>query len=466
MGEVVRKMKSRLYVMRHAISKGNYNDIIQGGKDDHSLEETTIPDLYRLLSQHQELKEIKRIIHSPLKRAVMTARIAGEFFKRPICEDPFLIEVNAGVLSGMSKKEAALQRQKEYNIWTARGDLDQIQDAEKGDFLQARVIAFLERYIKEETNDLIISHAGFNRCLLNTLYGKPRTEKIDMSHNKIYTVEGVLDELQIQELDEATSSKVYCFNTSDKKYILKINSDDSWKSSLLESKITERLSNLGRYVPRTLNLYHKDGRTVKVLDYLEGNHFKDRISEDDRRILLAYIFEHHQDMISIGYEVTTEGIETLESKLRNTNVSNDILKMLFQKVLNKTLISRFIDNKRKSLVNYDLNRSNLFINRGRIGIIDLESFVYAPEEFQLPSFATCFFGVHSPDDFNIKWFIDNWPKRIGSSSFAYFSLCRSLIGANFFDRLLRKGEIYPTYQKLFDGYMKFAMNMTKLLDNL
>ena len=99
----------------------------------------------------------------------------------------------------MSKEEAKIKYPEYLKIWSRRGDLDLIPNATRGCCLQARVLMFLEQFIDKAPNSIIVSHAGFLRCLINTVKGNPRTLAQNLDHNVIHKLDNLFSSIGIKE---------------------------------------------------------------------------------------------------------------------------------------------------------------------------------------------------------------------------------------------------------------------------
>ena len=98
----------------------------------------------------------------------------------------------------MHKQEAYEKYKKYYEIWKERKDLDNIPLAEKGENLQARVIGFISQYFDmAEYNDIIVTHAGFIRCLMNTIENRERTERFNIDNGTIFCINDIFKNLDV-----------------------------------------------------------------------------------------------------------------------------------------------------------------------------------------------------------------------------------------------------------------------------
>ena len=208
---------SKLLLMRHGKSVGNENNIIQGVSD-FALTSSGKRDVERLVSENiSKFDDYERIISSDLKRAVQTADILKEKVNKKVEYDSLVREVSAGILDGVRKKDASEKYPYYYDIWNSRGDLDNIPLAETGDELQSRVLMFLEQYMDNDKNDIIVSHAAFLRSLYNTLMFQKRTNKLNLSHDNIYEIKNPWANLNVKKYDIAKNSVVHEISTYEKK---------------------------------------------------------------------------------------------------------------------------------------------------------------------------------------------------------------------------------------------------------
>ena len=163
---------NKILIMRHGESIGNACRIIQG-KSNFKLSDKGIIDVKNLVDKNIEaFKEFDNITSSTLKRASETAAIVSNKLNKKVFFDSLLVEFDAGILEGLTKQYAEKTFPEYYSIWEQKGDLDSIPGAEKGDELQARVLMFLEKYLNCDSKEIVISHAGFIRSLINTVYNK------------------------------------------------------------------------------------------------------------------------------------------------------------------------------------------------------------------------------------------------------------------------------------------------------
>lgn len=158
-------------------------------------------ELYNLMMNiWNNIGKEARIVSSPYKRAIETSEIIAETIGIPIVTNEKIIEFDSGILAGNTHKENAELYPEYYRIWLERKDLDGIPGAEKGNELQARTLAFLmEYYEKEEFVDIVVSHAGFLRTLINTAKGLPRTTPVDSRNGAINIIDNPFEHIKSTE---------------------------------------------------------------------------------------------------------------------------------------------------------------------------------------------------------------------------------------------------------------------------
>ena len=263
----------RLITVRHGQSESNRQGVIQGTTTNLGLTEKGKNDIRVTVAQNiEELSTAKRIVSSPYKRAIETSEIIAEETELPIVTSKKIVEFDSGILAGNTHEENAKMYPEYYKIWLERKDLDGIPGAEKGSELQARVIAFLmEYYDKEEFADIIVSHAGFLRCLINTSRGISRTTPVDSRNGAINIIDNPFDHLKIEHKARAMASKVFIVETLEGKYVVKLKNRKLLPEDYEERRILNLISaDLGS-VPTVLNLVGNGNSSSKVLKFVNGD---------------------------------------------------------------------------------------------------------------------------------------------------------------------------------------------------
>lgn len=108
----------QLIIIRHGMSEGNNNGVIQGNREEYHLTETGKKNTRLTVDENLErLQFAQKIVSSKSNRAKETASIIAEQLQLPIIEDSTINEVAVGILTGMSKKEANRIYPSYYKIW-------------------------------------------------------------------------------------------------------------------------------------------------------------------------------------------------------------------------------------------------------------------------------------------------------------------------------------------------------------
>lgn len=266
--------------------------------------------------------------------------------------------------------------------------MDGIPRAERGNNLQARVIAFLMRYIDEENfNDIIVSHAGYNRCLVNTIEGRDRTTPINSSNGAVYMIEEPFKNLNVEHKNRAMASKVYIVETVEGKYVVKIKDRPIQKEDILEKHLLERLRLKFGELPFVLNLTNTQQGSIKVLQFLEGNHIYGKLSEEEKKALKQKVKRLHNALRKMPMEhyEKTDLLQMMKNKAKHSK--NKYVMELAQEILSDSRNIKKLNNSRYCLVHSDLNRDNILFEKNQNGthihIIDWEGIKVLPEDYQL-----------------------------------------------------------------------------------
>lgn len=180
----------RIILLRHAHSEKNAED--RHGGEGRGLTSLGYDELTRLtlyLKRHVQICN-PRIFYTPITQAEISARFLGEQFKTICDTDQRIRPLNLGVLSGLSREEAAklfpepAKRLEEWRRGDLRFDELEIPNAENFSAFWDRGVSFLmDRLVApNETADLLIVGTRSilillsNILLRNTfLTGKPYT---------------------------------------------------------------------------------------------------------------------------------------------------------------------------------------------------------------------------------------------------------------------------------------------------
>lgn len=386
----------RLILMRHSQSLGNKLGIIQGPTNDYELTHKGIEEVYKTFYDNKrELDIIKRIVSSPLKRALQTAQVInmcyGKEKQRDILTNDLLTEFNAGLLSGMKKLDAEKIFPEYYKIWTDRKDLDGIPGAESGEKLQARAISFLmDYYDRDEYSELVITHAGFLRCLLNTIKGIYRTTPVEVKNAVLHIIEDPFENLNIIRKIRAMSSKVYIVETADETYVVKQKNRVLDERDRMEDKILHNLDKKIDNVPLILTMNNNPMGSVKIIKHIRGRHIYGQMTEKYENSFtdkVKLIHEYLQGQESSEYSKCNLLSILNEAGMKSRNA---YVRKIAQSIIEDKRNAQKLMESQYCLVHSDLNRDNvLFYEDGEkieTNIIDWESIGLYPEKYQLASF--------------------------------------------------------------------------------
>ena len=446
--------------MRHGESLGNQKRIIQGRTNDYGLSEIGKKQIQKVAEKiSNEFEDVDGIIVSPTKRTIQTANIIRDKIGKPIPMeiDSSIIEFNPGILAGHTHEYNAKKYPKYYKIWKQRGDLDGIPRAEKGNHLQARVIAFLIRYIeKEHFNDIIVAHAGYNRCLVNTIKGRDRTTPIDSSNGAINVVENPLENLKIKHKNRAMASRVYIVETVEDKYVVKIKNRPIQKEDILEKHLLERLRSQFCELPFVLNLTNTQEGSIKVLQFLEGKHVYGRLNDQQKKVLTQKVKKLHDALrkMSTEHYKKTELAQMMKDKVKHSK--NKYVIKLAQEILSDNRNIKKLNNSRYCLVHSDLNRDNILFdddqNELNVHIIDWEGIKLLPEDYQLACYLVSSMLIEDGNMNEIMKLAHQFKWSIDESYLLFLMKIRIFTGLHFFAE--NKNEYTQSNQKVSREILK------------
>jgi broad specificity phosphatase PhoE len=127
------------------------------------------------LAQRWKLDDKRRydvVVTSPLKRAVATAAILADAYKAPVVENELLLEIDAGELCGMDKKEGI----RKYPPPQFANPYDRIVmgSGESEAQLHARALLAIESILNmKKSSYLVVSHGMILNAILRSMFGIP-----------------------------------------------------------------------------------------------------------------------------------------------------------------------------------------------------------------------------------------------------------------------------------------------------
>lgn len=379
-----------IIIIRHGVSTGNENHIIQGRNHKYNLTIKGISDVIKSANEnHELLQSCDYFFSSPAERCKETA----SYIQKTVCHNVPIIttslidEMDPGVLGGLSHADAKKLYPEYYAIWTARGDLDGIPSAESGDYLQARAIAFLCSYYNMLNNKIsaIITHAGFMRCLINTIYRKARTTPINVTNAKINIIELPEDFINQKLIYSGHKTKIYRFDTIERSFAVKISNRRN-PSCIIH--IQQILSECGV----TPKIYYCDNieglasASCVISDFIDGHHFHGELTDAQLLCMFDITKKAHIKLHSLK-SFDCEGIIDITKKIKcrlNDSVAPEI-----SNIGNGLLSIYETCNGTDKLYPclYDLHRDNfIFSTKSKVFLLDTEAVLMASPTFYIACF--------------------------------------------------------------------------------
>lgn len=446
-----------IYLMRHSISFGNEEKIVQGSFD-YGLSNSGKELLKKI--DYSMIKRVDNIYSSPYKRALETSLIVKNIInaKCDIFLDNDLVEKSAGILNGKSKQYLKKYKPNFLDIYLERGDYDLIPNGEKWKYTQARVLSFLERYIDIQNKyDLVVTHAAFMRMFLNTVNYKQRNNQIELPNGCIFKIKDPLKNLHIIKYEIAKSSTVFKISTFDNNYILKKTNKNI---CCYDYSIYKLLIFLSKYitVPKPIYMCSKTNYSIKIYDYIEGKHIFGKIDEANKKQLITETYKLYKLMNEYN-ENNKDDFETKDiisdMFYIRKNLKNKRYIKIVDELINDDELNIYLDIAEYTLVHNDLHRYNILFNEKHIGFLDFDGIKRCPEYLQIASFiATCF--LLEECNMDIEEILKYWPERVQLNIVKKLIIYRLLYGLSFFDNKENKDN---TDSKIRNKYIKAIERM-------
>ena len=377
-----------LTIIRHGKSIGNVMRIIQGRENDFSLSDEGKQQIRNI---RDKLPEFSQIISSPLQRAKESAFIIQQKHKKTLIVDDRLVEMNPGIIGGKTHQENYEQFPDYYKIWMMRKDLDGIPGAEKGKELQARAISFLMDYYNQQNfSDIVVTHAGFMRALINTINGNDRTTPVNVENASIQSFYNPLSNIVIENRPRAMASKVYIISTVNDKYVVKMKDRSINENDILEEKLLKKIGEKIDDIPQVLSLANTPKGSTKVLDFLEGKHRYGQLTEQEQTALTQKIQQISRVLseVEISQYPKTDVVKSVLDM--SEKAQTPYVKNLVREIINDKINMQRLENSPLGLVHSDLNRDNILFEYTDSGvkakIIDWEGISVLPKAYQMASY--------------------------------------------------------------------------------
>jgi len=459
----------QLYVVRHQQSVANTNNIIQGPEDNSPLTQQGKNNARKLADRiYEELvgQQVYRVVSSPLERATQTARIIADRLGVPVVYDDSLVEFDPGILAGPKDQAAELYPQ-HLEIWNQRGDLDGIFCAEKGDDLQARSIYFLERYMDADKDliEIVVSHAGFNRSMVNTATSNPRNYPIGHEHDQIHIIKDPWQTIDVKRLELAKASQSYRIKTPDQTYVMKRIFGATEEDMQFQYKISAHVAKDGELLSRVLYWGMRPDHAVQVLNFLKGNHVYGTLTTKQKMNLLSASYELGQRLKTAPSDLRKIYNHTLKDKIEDciADLDDSPIRRIGRNLLDNPRYRFLVSEVPDVVVHYDLHRSNiLFTEHDDVRVLDLGSFLYAPKSFLPASLFMSFYMLEEQDDFSLDQLINYWPEKLNKQDITILMQARAIIGSSFFQKKISKNDYSVDDYEIFKKYL----NSLKIIDSI
>ncbi|MNW53954.1 hypothetical protein D3C74_315350 [compost metagenome] len=366
----------------------------------------------------------------------------------------------------MSHSVAESEYSAYYKIWTNRGDLDGIPQAETGDELQARVLVFLEQFMMSTTTQIVVTHAGFIRAMINTIMNRDRTTVVDISHSKIHLISNPWNEINYKKIKEDSKKTIYFIETVNKKYVMKVFNSPITAYDVFQYNLLKKHEDLILF-PKILALFQRRNSNhdykIKVFEFLDGEHMSGVIEEEIENKVIMATYDMYKLLnmnIDMGYSLE-KYVPNLLVKMCDVfnNLEESEVKNLGCSLLGNSDFIHFLSNECNSFVNYDIHRKNVIFD-GEVRFIDLESIILSPKEFQLGSLISAFFMLENTH-YPFECVIDIWPEKYNHVKVIYMSIARCFLGAAHFQIKVQNNTGHELENKLLIAkYMEVSERLS------
>lgn len=451
---------NKLLLVRHGQSIGNVEGFIQG-KSDFKLSVDGKLGVKKLLVENKEIfKGYDSIVCSTLSRAKETAILIGDETHKNVTFDPLLEELSAGVLEGLKKDDVKKIYPDYYKVWCSRGDLDIIPKAEKGDELQARVLMYLEKYLSDNYNEIIVSHAGFLRSMINTIYNRERQTAVNLDHHNIYCLNDVWKNIGVNECVIAKNSKVLEIETFDKKYIMKKISKGTLEDVEMEKQMLKYLSK-EIYTPQIINFAKREGYILKIMDYATGINIHSNLNQNKINNTTTELYKLNE--LFKKYDSSSNYLEgDVLNELHNILLNNhdeEIRKIIIDIIKNEQF-NNALKNDKMQLVHDDLHRDNILYEQDKPVFLDFEGLKKWPSVYQLASHIAANYILYD-NNFNINLILEKWPEKINYEYLKNLIMFRLIKGFNYFSQRIKSRDHSSDDYEFGKIYKKSLINFSK-----
>lgn len=439
----------KLFIKRHWISEWNEKWIIQWGEYDQWLSSLWILETRNLADSIIRWLPLERVISSSLRRAKETWELIANTLNIDLTLSNILVEFNSWLLAWKDKEFIKYNYPEYYYIWMRRWDLDWIPWAETWNVLQARALLFLYDYIdRSNYSDLIVSHAWFIRCLVNTILDQNRETSVDINHATVHEFKDVWLKINHRQLFWWFSNRITQVITQNHGFIIrerKVNNEQYYRSI---NYIISRLNELSNITNKLYIFNLNWNKWVQICEYIEWCNIYGILDEDKEKSLFSLFNDliHFFWLIQIDENIQLPSLDTklLEfiSRIKNEDLVNEWKKLL--------ITLKFLNTNNLRIVDYDLHRWNLIFTKDWVRLIDLDSILISENEYQIACIVVSFlFEWYS----NIDEILKNIRFDFSIEKVKFYIKVRAYIWVVFFQEIKEnKVKIDKKTQELYNKY--------------
>lgn len=441
-----------LYIKRHWVSKWNKKWIIQWLNFNEWLCQEGVQNTKFFAENIIKWLPINQIKTSELDRALETWLIVNEVLNTIVIPDARLNEFDSWILAWKTHNEIKSENNDYYDIWISRWDLDGIPEAETWNKLQSRVLLFLSDYIDNDNySDLIISHAWYIRCMVNTILNIDRTTPININHDFLHCFNDIWKNITQEKLHWWHSSEVIKITTKNWQYIFRKKETINIDTFCTINKILKQINTKSNITNKLYQSTNNQDSWLQILEYIEGYHIY-WILDGNKKTTLFKMFN---ELISVLWNIEiNENIKlpTLKDKLKwkVEKIWDSHIKILWNQLLNHKYIN---PTSSDLIVNYDLHRWNiLFDDKDNVRLIDFDSLVLSNIEYQIASIVVSFIFEWEN---NIDELLNNFNYDLSKHKIIYFIKIRIYLWIIFFEeKKEKKWKLDNDSEKIYNRYLE------------
>lgn len=304
---------------------------------------------------------------------------------------------------------------------------------------------------RDDYNEIIVSHAGFLRCLINTAKGITRTTPVDSRNGAITILENPLDKLNIEHKSRAMASKVFVVETVDGRYVVKMKDRPINQEDFEEKKLLNDLQSDIENLPQVLSLLdNKDGTCTKVLSFVQGESTFGRLTEKQEDALMSKVFKIKEALsIRKQYNYHQKNLYLLVQEYEKIS-KKPYIKKYARCILNDKKNTEKLANSEYCLIHNDLNRDNILFSLNKNGeqevnIVDWEGIGNFPKDYQLASFLASSILIEGYDVSETMKIAEKFDENIDKDFITYLMKIRLFTGLFYF---AEKGNVYTKGNKV------------------